>query len=340
MSEAPATTLGSRTSGETIAGMARSRVTPDCTAPYEVVTDCTSMATRTLQLTHPLDLGLTLGLLRRGLGDPTIQLGPAGVVRASRTPDGAGTIAIRQRGAELVAESWGPGGSRLLDDLPALVGADDDPGEFRPAHPLVRDLRRRMPGLRLGRTGNVIEALVPAILEQKVTGTEAFGAWRRLVRRYGEPAPGPYPLWVPPPAATVAALPYHAFHPLGVEQRRADTIRRVTARADRLDALVDRPVADAYRALTSFAGVGPWTAAEVAIRALGDPDAVSVGDFHLPSLVAWALAGEPRADDARMLELLEPFRGQRGRVIRLLEASGIRPPRYGPRMEPRSIAGI
>ncbi len=84
-------------------------------------------------------------------------------------------------------------------------------------------------------------------------------------------------------------------------------------------------------------GIGPWTAAEVGVRALGDADAVSVGDFHLPNLVAYALAGEPRGNDARMLELLEPYRGQRARVMRLLELSGIRPPRYGPRLAPRRI---
>jgi 3-methyladenine DNA glycosylase/8-oxoguanine DNA glycosylase len=74
--------------------------------------------------------------------------------------------------------------------------------------------------------------------------------------------------------------------------------------------------------------------------ALGDPDAVPVGDLHLPHLVAWALAGEHAATDARMLELLEPFRGHRARVVRLLEESGIRPEMHGPRMQPHSIAAI
>ena len=75
-------------------------------------------------------------------------------------------------------------------------------------------------------------------------------------------------------------------------------------------------------------------------RAFGDPDVVSVGDVHLPSTVSWALAGEPRATDERMLELLEPFRGQRGRVVRWIESAGIQAPRFGPRMPPRRIAGI
>jgi 3-methyladenine DNA glycosylase/8-oxoguanine DNA glycosylase len=291
-------------------------------------------------LDRPLDLRLTLAVLRRGTGDPTIRLGAASVVRATRTPDGPATIHIRHLGDRLVAEAWGPGAGRLLEGLPALVGLDDDGSVVRPTHPVLRDAARRFTGLRIGRAGNVIEALVPAILEQKVTGTEAFRAWRLLVTRHGEPAPGPWDVWVPPSPERLAALPYHAFHPLGVERRRAETIRRVTARADRVAELDTLPLPEVYRRLTSFTGVGPWTAAEVALRALGDVDAVSIGDFHLPHLVTWALAGEPRGDDGRMLQLLEPYRGQRGRVVRWLEASGVRPPARGPRLAPRSIAAI
>jgi 3-methyladenine DNA glycosylase/8-oxoguanine DNA glycosylase len=290
--------------------------------------------------TSPLSLSLTLGPLRRGPGDPTMQIVPGRALRASWTPDGPATLELRQRGDRVEAAAWGPGADRAFASVPSLLGADDDPSSLRPVHPIVARLQHRMPGIRIGRTGNVWEALLPAILEQKVTGTEAFRAWRLLVRRYGEPAPGPYGLWLPPRPERLAALPYHAFHPLGVEQRRADVIRRVAARAERIDGLSDIPLADAYRHLTSFVGVGPWTAAEVGLRAFGDPDAVSVGDFHLPHLVAWALAGEARGDDGRMLELLEPYRGHRGRVIRLLEAGGVRAPRFGPRMAPRRIADM
>jgi 3-methyladenine DNA glycosylase/8-oxoguanine DNA glycosylase len=221
------------------------------------------------------------------------------------------------------------------------VGLDDDRAGFEPArHRLVADLDRRHLGVRLGRTGAVFESLLPAILEQKVTGTEAWRGFRGLIRRWGEPAPGPFGLWLAPRAEVVATIPYHELHPIGIERRRADLLRRVAARGERFEEIVSMPRDDAYRRLRAMPGIGPWTAAEVALRSLGDADAVSVGDFHLPSLVAFSLAGEVRADDARMLELLEPWRGHRARVVRLLELSGLRPPAFGPRLSPRSIAAI
>jgi 3-methyladenine DNA glycosylase/8-oxoguanine DNA glycosylase len=224
-----------------------------------------------------------------------------------------------------------------------LLGLVDDPSALdalQPPDRLVAELARRFAGIRLPRTGRIVEAMVPAVLEQKVTGGEARQVYRALIRSHGEVAPGPFGLRLQPVPERLAALPYYAFHPLGLERRRAEVLRRIGAQAARLEALADGPLADAHRRLATIVGIGPWTVGEVTRTALGDPDAVSVGDYHLPAMVAWALAGELRADDARMLELLEPYRGQRGRVVRLLEASGIAPPKRGPRMPTRSIVGI
>jgi 3-methyladenine DNA glycosylase/8-oxoguanine DNA glycosylase len=206
------------------------------------------------------------------------------------------------------------------------------------AHPVVRNLQRRHAGLRLPRTRRIFHALVPTILEQKVTGTEAVRAYAALLRSHGEPAPGPGGLLLPPSPEALAGLPYHAFHPLGVERRRAEVIRRAAARAEWLEAA--ETAEEAGRRLASLSGIGPWSVAEVLRSAFGDPDAVSVGDYHIPSSVAWALAGERRGTDERMLELLEPYRGQRGRVQRLLEVGRVTAPRFGPRMAPRSIAAL
>jgi 3-methyladenine DNA glycosylase/8-oxoguanine DNA glycosylase len=297
-------------------------------------------ARRTLPLRRPLHLGRTLGAVRRGRGDPTVLLAEAECWRATRTPEGPTTVRLRVAAGRLEAEAWGPGAGWALDHVGDLVGEGDDDSGFRPTHEVLRAASRALRGLRIGRTGAVAEALVPTILEQKVAGLEARRSWRALVRRLGEPAPGPAPhgLAVPPAPARLAATPTWVFHRCGVERNRADTIRRAMARAGRLDEVAGLPLEEAYCRLQALPGVGAWSAAEVGLVALGDADAVSVGDYHLPSQVAWALAGERTGTDERMLELLEPYRGHRGRVLRLLTAGAVGPPRRAPRMALRSFA--
>ena len=292
-----------------------------------------------VELPAPIELAATLWPLAHGSGDPTIRFAADGVWRAMRLPDGAATLQLRQLGpATLRARAWGPGAGAAMAMLTELVGGLDEPGALVPQHRVLRDTIRHHPGLRLPRTRRLLDALVPAILEQKVTGVEARQAFRSLIYRHGERAPGPARLWLQPAPSTIAELPYFRFHTMGVERRRADLLRVVARHAARVESA---PAPDAAeRVLRAIPGIGPWTAAEVLRVAWGAPDAVSIGDFHIPNLVAWALAGEARADDARMLELLEPYKGQRGRVQRLLEASGVRIPRFGPRMSPRSIAAI
>lgn len=297
-----------------------------------------------------LDVWRTLAPLRHGPGDPTIRLAPDGVWRATTTPDGPATLWIEPRAGSVRARAWGTGAEHAIASLPRLLGADDRPEAFAPSHPLLRRLAVRFRGVRFGATDRVLEALVPAVCEQKVTGTEAHRAWRGIVLRFGEPAPGPWDepsgralavgLRLPPTSETLAGVAYVQLHPIGLERRRAELMRRVGERAAWLEVAVRLPPSEATARLISMPGIGPWTAAETLRAALGDPDAVSVGDFHTPHTVGWALAGEARSDDARMLEILEPYRGQRARVVRLLELAGITAPRYGPRFRPRSIAAL
>jgi len=286
---------------------------------------------------RPLNLALTLAPLRRGRLDPTFQVRPDGVWRATRTPEGAATERLRRLSSGVMeVQAWGPGAAWAVEHAPILCGSLD--GDFATDHPLVGRLVRALPGLRLPRTEAVTEALVPSILEQKVQGLEAWLAYRALVQALGEAAPGPLPLLLPPAPRILAETSYMTYHRFGVERRRADVIRSAAARSRRLEETIDMQPEAARRRLQALAGVGPWTASEVALRALGDPDAVSVGDFHLPNLVAFALAGGRRGTDERLLALLEPFRGQRGRVIRLIEAGAAAPARRAPRQALRQIA--
>ncbi|GAA1264027.1 3-methyladenine DNA glycosylase [Kitasatospora nipponensis] len=293
---------------------------------------------------RPLDLHRTLAPLRRGPGDPACRLaGDGSLWRASRTPAGPGTLRVAERAGEVRAQAWGPGAAWLLERLPVLLGATDDPsGLLLPPGPL-REAQRTHPGLRLCRTGLVLESLVPAILEQKVTSDEAYRAWRLLLRDFGTPAPGPAPgtaygtaqgLRVAPSAREWALIPSWEWHRAGVDPKRAATVQRAVRLAPRLEQASGFAHAEAFARLTAVPGIGHWTAAETLQRSNGDADAVSVGDYHLANFVGWALAGRPRSDDAQLLELLAPYAPHRHRVCRLIGLTGLRPPRYGPRLTP------
>jgi hypothetical protein len=285
----------------------------------------------------PVNVPLTLSVHRHGGGDPAYATDAAGAVwRTSLTPDGPATLAVRSRDAVVTARAWGPGAGWLLDQVPDWLGFHDDTSGFAVHHPVVGELVLRYPALRVGRTGRVFEALVPAVLEQKVVGREAHRAWRFLLLRYGEAAPGPAPAGmrvVPPPRAW-ARIPSWDWHRAGVEGVRARTIINAAAVAPRLEDAFALAPAEADRRLRSLPGIGVWTSAEIRQRAMGDPDAVSAGDYHLPSVVGWTLARR-KTDDAGMLELLAPYAGHRYRVTRLIELGGSGPPRHGPRMPVR-----
>jgi len=288
---------------------------------------------------HPLDLRRTVLAQRHGAGDPTMTVSGTVIWRASRTPTGVATLAIRETHPGVVrGAAWGPGREWALAQLPALCGADDDVSGFDASrHPLIADAHRRNPGLRLSRTDLVFDALASAIFEQKVTGMQAFGAWRRIVTWHGERAPGPtpQPMFAPPTIDGWQHVPSWVWHRGGLEPPQSKTVVRAARHGDAIVRAVlaaeDGEAVD--RVLVSRPGIGPWTSAETRIRALGDADAVSVGAFHLAHHVGYALAGA-RTDDDGMLRLLAPWPGHRQRVIRLIGASGVVEPRRAPRLHP------
>jgi endonuclease III len=293
-----------------------------------------------LTLPHPVDLRRTVCPLIRGGGDPTGRVDGRDVWRTIRSADGPATLRLTQLDRQVIeVEAWGPGSDGARAAAPGLVGALDDPTAFpTPVHPTIAEAWRVHRDVLLTRT-DPFPVLVAAVLEQKVTGLEARRAWRAIVRMTSDPAPGGSGLSLPPDPGRLAELPSWELTKLGITGRRAAAIREVARHPKRVGELAGLPPTDAKAWLERLPGVGGWTVAEVARLALGDPDAISVGDFHLPHIVAWALAGEPRGTDARMLELLEPYRGQRGRVQVLLESAGIAAPRFGPRLEVRVVEG-
>lgn len=288
------------------------------------------MESRAIPIEGPLDLRRTLDPLHG-------RFAPDGWWLPARTPDGPGSIRLSRTEDELHGTAWGEGGPWLLERLGAIGGLDDDPAALVTDHPVVGELHRRNPGMRFGRTGRVFDALVVAICGQKVTGREAGAAVKGLFRKFSEPAPGPNEdLRLPPHPERMAEAPYWEFHELHLEKRRADVLRRVSADAGRIDSLATLPPHEAAGVLGAYSGIANWSVATTLARSHGDPDQVAVGDFHLKHMVVHHLTGRDRGTDEEMLELLEPFRPQRGRVVRLLGLLG-HEPKFGPRMAGRDI---
>ncbi len=287
--------------------------------------------------TWPCAVQATLGQQRHGGGDPTYRLDGDAVWRGIRTPDGPASLRVAPRRAdgEIHAAAWGPGADWALDHVPSMLGVADDPTGFEPGHPLVAEAWRRRPHHRFGATHRLLEALVPAVIEQKVTGQEAFAGFRRLVHRYGERAPGPgreLRLWVQPAAETLRRIPSWEWLRMHIDPARSRAIVRAARVAGSLERLT--PV-DADTKLRTLPGVGEWTSAEVRSRVFGDPDAVSFGDYHIAQDIGWAVTGTPYDDD-ELRAFLEPWRPQRNRAVVLIHGLAGGRPRRGPRLAPRT----
>ncbi|MEX2394933.1 MAG: DNA-3-methyladenine glycosylase 2 family protein [Actinomycetota bacterium] len=293
--------------------------------------------TTTVRPRLEIDIPKSLAVLRHGPRDPSVRHRGNSVLRATWTPHGPAAVCYEPAGREVIVTAWGPGAEHALAGAPDVLGGRDDLSDWNPgAHPLVREIDRRFPALRMVATGAVFEAIVPTVLEQKVTSFEAHESWRRIVWSWGEEAPGGQRLRLPPPPQRLAGEPYFAYHRFGVEKKRTDIIRQIASRSTRLE----EALVFGRSRLEAFDGIGPWTSAKVAQVAWADADAVAVGDYHLAPLVVYAFTGKRGGDDDAMLELLEPFRPHRGRAARLLKFGTSGPPARGPKRRLRDVRSI
>ncbi len=279
-------------------------------------------------LEGPLEFESSAMIRDQGSNPTQRQLGEGELAQAVWTPEGPASLHLRIRRGEVEAQAWGDGREWLLAAVPAYVGLDDRPPQLGGA---LAHFEARHPGLRCTRALNLFDVIVNHVIRQRVAWRDAVATQLAITRAHALPAPGPLALVLPLAPAqwqTLGAADLAAF---GLERKRASTLLGVAARAERIVGWAALGNQEFGRRLELLPGIGPWTRASVQAVGLADPDAVPVGDYELPSMVSHALAGEPRADDARMLELLEPWRGHRYRVIRLLHAAGMTAPRFGPR---------
>ena len=290
-----------------------------------------------------IDVCAVVRLDRWRRGAVASALAGGGARRAEPGPAGPLVMEARPSGDGVTLEVWGPEPTPVEVAEDALlraaswVGLDDDPDALAPVvagHPLLSRLARMLPPVRLSRVPRVFEAFGRAVLEQLVQSAEAHRSIALVAASHGTAATGG--VWSWPTPAQLGATPAWDLRRCGVSLRGARALHAGAVSDGRLEqARTDFARLD--RRLRALPGVGVWTSAETR-GALGDADAVSVGDSNLPGIIGSALAGrEPRdCDDAFMLELLAPFSGQRGRVIRLV-GSAMRhrliapPPRRAPR---------
>ncbi len=278
-----------------------------------------------------VDLRQTLRSFSFLWGDPCCRQANGIFERATLTPSGPGTIRVEWNQSSANVSTWGAGSEWLTENAAALFGMNDDLSTFDPRHKVVRRIYGQNPRMRIGATNTVWHDLAWLILQQRVSTKEAAYNWKALVNAWGEPAPGPCELILPPRPEVVGRKNYTDFHPLGIERKRAIYLMSAARAASRLQDITNLPSAEASQRLQAVQGIGPWTAGYVLATTLGDPDALVPGDYNLPSTVAWVLAGEARANDERMFELLEPFIGHRWRVCRLMMAAKLQAPRRGHR---------
>jgi 3-methyladenine DNA glycosylase/8-oxoguanine DNA glycosylase len=295
--------------------------------------------------TTSVNVAATLAPFRHGRTDPTTVMRSVGrgrtssgtFLHATHTPDGPGTVRVRWTGGsgDVDVDSFGTGGEWLAARIPRMLGRDDtglDGVDTSAWSPTVIAALHASGDVAIGAGSNLYHELLPTIVEQRITGFEAHRQWRRLCVELGEAAPGPFPgLLLPPAPERLVGRPAWWFHPLGIERKRAMPLVEIARHPARLWEWSSLPAGEAAAMLRLLPGVGVWTVGTVLGTALGDPDAVAVGDYHLKNVVGYALAGEARATDERMLELLAPYAGQRGRVIRALLRHGHRAPKFGPR---------
>jgi 3-methyladenine DNA glycosylase/8-oxoguanine DNA glycosylase len=283
----------------------------------------TLLAADRMRMADSLDAVPLVDRVRRGA--VAVRIRPGLIRRAEHGPCAPLIFDAAQRGEQVDVQIWGPAATppaareEALEAARAWIGWRDhvpDLVAVTAGHPALQRAARRIGAVRLSRLPRVGEAVGRAVLGQLVQGVEGARSAAQLAAAVGQPASRD--LWCWPTPMALGRTPAYAMRRCGISLRGATALHASALDDPRLERLRD-DFAALDRRLRAIRGIGAWTSAETRL-ALGDPDAVSVGDYNLPATVCHALAGTPpdACTDELMLDLLEPYRGQRGRVIQLV----------------------
>lgn len=271
----------------------------------------------------------TFRAFRFGTIDPSVRITPDAAVMATHTLLGPAWVATDLAGR---VSMGGPGAAVAEQRRPDPAGLRDDFQSLSPAHLVIDRLQHRFAPVRIGSSSDVYKASLTATLGQRITAAEAVNQWARICRAFSDSIDTPFgPLLAPPDPVRFAGMFPHQLHALGIEESRARTLIGIAKVFARPGTHQIDPTMALSRIRMEVPRFGPWTQALVEAEALGNPDAVAVGDFHLKNVVAHALCGKPRGTDDEMIAALHPYAGQRGRVLMWLGLGGIVAPKFGPR---------
>jgi AraC family transcriptional regulator of adaptative response / DNA-3-methyladenine glycosylase II len=236
-------------------------------------------------------------------------------IRTVRIGKHTGWIAAQPTAHNLLRVAIAPTLLPVLPDLQArlrrLFDLHANPiviDEYLTRQKQLRSLVTRTPGLRVPGAINGFELALRAVLGQQITVKAATTIFGRFVETFGTRIVTPFSDIdsVAPDASDIANATFQQLIDRGLTRKRAETVgalaRAVADKAVQLNAPAD--FIETRKALQTIAGIGPWTAEYIAMRALGDPDAFPHSDLGLMH----ALKVDKPANLQAMSEKWRPWR--------------------------------
>lgn len=291
-----------------------------------------------IEVGDDFQLRTTFRLAAMGSRDLTCRITDDQISQTFVTPEGPAVLSAVVANGVADCTLRGDGAEYLAPRMADYFGASDSLAGFAPTGKVER-LAKKFAGTKLPRGPVLFHRLVQIVLQQLVSWDDAAATWKSIVRTYGTPVADceqfdldlESELFFAPEPKRLAELGYYDIVACGAIPKQARLILHLAKHANRIERLSAEPP-KLIRFLEQIRGIGPWSIGYLRGFVLGEPDVLITGDYGIPHYVSWLLKGKPRSDDAEMETLLAPYAGHRFRVLHMIMQSGIKPPRYGPKM--------